>query len=80
MGFSKQENWSAVPCRPPGDLPDSGIKPDFPVSPEFQVDSLPTEPPRKPHSRSLLVIYFIYCGIYMSIPTSQFIPPPLSPW
>jgi len=26
------------------------------------------------HSRSLLVIYFIYKSVYMSIPTSQFIP------
>ena len=27
MGFSKQECWSVLLCRPPGDLPDSGIKP-----------------------------------------------------
>ena len=27
-----------------GDLPDSGIKPTSPVSPAFQVDSLPTRP------------------------------------
>ena len=35
--------WVAFP--PPGDLPDPGIEP---VSPELQVDSLPTEPPGKP--------------------------------
>ena len=29
------------------------------------------------HSRSLLVIYFIYSSIYMSVPISLFIPPPL---
>ena len=27
MGFSRQEYWSELPCPPPGDLPDPGIKP-----------------------------------------------------
>ena len=27
MGFSRQEFWSGLPCPPPGDLPDAGIKP-----------------------------------------------------
>ena len=27
MGFSRQEYWSRLPCPPPGDLPDAGIKP-----------------------------------------------------
>ena len=27
MGFSLQEYWSGLPCPPPRDLPDSGIKP-----------------------------------------------------
>ena len=27
MGFSRQEYWSALPCPPPGDLPDPGIEP-----------------------------------------------------
>ena len=26
MGFSRQEYWSGLPCPPPGDLSDSGIK------------------------------------------------------
>ena len=26
MGFSRQEYWSRLPCPPPGDLPDPGIK------------------------------------------------------
>ena len=38
IGFSQQEHWSGLPCPPPGDLPDPGIKP---TSPEFQVDTLP---------------------------------------
>ena len=40
MGFSRQEYWSALPCPPPGDLPDPGIKPG---SPALQADSLPSE-------------------------------------
>ena len=27
VGFSRQEYWSGLPCPPPGDLPDPGIKP-----------------------------------------------------
>ena len=27
MGFFRQEYWSGLPCPPPGDLPDSEIKP-----------------------------------------------------
>ena len=33
MGFSRQEYWSCLPCHPPGDLPDSGIKPESLTSP-----------------------------------------------
>ena len=42
--FSRQEYWSGLPYPPPGDLPNPGIRPR---SPPLQVDSLPTEPPRK---------------------------------
>ena len=34
MGFSRQEDWSGVPCPPPGDLPNPGIKPMSLMSPE----------------------------------------------
>ena len=27
MGFSRWEQWSGLPCPPPGDLPDPGIEP-----------------------------------------------------
>ena len=33
MGFSRQECWSGLPCPPPGDLPDAGIKPVSLMSP-----------------------------------------------
>ena len=45
MGFSRQEYWSGLPCPPPVDLPDPGIKPG---SPTLQVDSFPSKPPGKP--------------------------------
>ena len=40
VGFSRQEYWSALPCAPPGQLPDSGIKPLLPATSALQVDSL----------------------------------------
>ena len=36
MEFSRQEYCSGLPCPPPGDLPDPGIKPRFPA---LQADS-----------------------------------------
>ena len=35
MGFSGQKYWSGLPCLPPGDLPDPGIKPASLMSPEL---------------------------------------------
>ena len=42
MGFSRQEHWNGLPCPPPGDLPNPGIKPAPPVAPALQADSLPS--------------------------------------
>ena len=33
MGFPRQERWSRLPFPPPGDLPDSEIKPPSPGPP-----------------------------------------------
>ena len=49
IGFSRQEYWCGLPFPSPGDLPDPGIEPRFPV---FQADSLPTELQGKPNYRS----------------------------
>ena len=46
MGFSREEYWSELPCPPPGDLPDPGIKPTSPASPALQADT--SEPLGKP--------------------------------
>ena len=44
MEFSRQDYWSGLPLPFPGDLPDPGIEPGFPV---LQADSSPSEPPGK---------------------------------
>ena len=49
-GFSRQEYWSGLPCPPPGDLPNPGIKPRPPA---MQMDSLPAEPQGKHFSEKL---------------------------
>ena len=46
LGFSRQEHWSGLPCPPPEDLPNPGIKPR---SLALQADSLPYGPPGKPY-------------------------------
>ena len=40
LGFSRQEQWSGLPCPPPGEHPDPGMQPESPASPALQVDSL----------------------------------------
>ena len=54
MGFSRQEHWSGLPFRSPGDLPDPGIKPR---SPTLQADALTSEPPGKPHRACAISIH-----------------------
>ena len=48
MGFFGQEYWSGLPFPPPGDLPNSGIEPESPMSPALQAYSLPPELSGKP--------------------------------
>ena len=40
VGFSGQEHCSGLPCPPPEDLPDPGIKPGSLAAPVSQADSL----------------------------------------
>ena len=47
--LSRQEYWSGLPFPSPGNLPDPGIKPTFPVSPALQAESVQPELPGKPH-------------------------------
>ena len=54
LGFSRQEYWNGLPCRPPG------IKPRSPV---LQADSLPIEPPGKPKNTGVDSLSF-HQGIF----------------
>ena len=58
MGFSRQEYWGGLPSPSPGDLPNPGIEPG---SPALQSDYLPTDPPGKPQTNTVLY------GNYISI-------------
>ena len=55
MGFSRQEYWSRLSCPSPEDLPNPGIEFRSPRS-LLKADSLPSEPPGKPHR--LFLAYF----------------------
>ena len=49
MGFSRQKYWSGLPCPPPKDLPEPGIKPvASPASSVLQEDSLLLSHPGSP--------------------------------
>ena len=41
LGFPRQEYWSGLPFPPPGDLPNSKIKPTSPMTPALKADTLP---------------------------------------
>ena len=51
-GLSRQEYWSGLPCPPPGDLPNPGIKSTSPV---LQADYLPTERLGKPKNTGVIL-------------------------
>ena len=44
MGFTRQEYQTELPCFPPGDLPDSGIKPMSPALPGYFSTKQPGKP------------------------------------
>ena len=56
MEFSRKEYWSGLPCPPPGDLPDPGIKPRTPA---LQADSLPFKS-RKPSVKEERDAYYVW--------------------
>ena len=52
MGFSRQDYCSGLPCPPPEDLPDPGIKPMSLTLPVLTGSSLPCTPLGKPTTAS----------------------------
>ena len=60
MGSSRQEHWSGLSFPFPRDLPDPGIKSEFPASPALAGEFFTTEPPGKPFSVSHTASYFSF--------------------
>ena len=56
MGFSRQEDWSGLPCPPPKDLLEVGIKP---VSPALAGRFFITKPPGKPKAMYILYLCLV---------------------
>ena len=52
--FSRPEYWSGQPFPSPGYLPNPGIEPRYPA---LQAYSLPAEPPGKPYSVLLTIVF-----------------------
>ena len=63
MGFSRQEYWSGLPCPPPGDLPDPGVKPS---SPALQVDSLPLSHRESPQNTVTDIQDYILESVFLA--------------
>ena len=55
MGFPRQQYWSGLPFPPSRDLPDPGIEPASPVSPELAGRVFTTQPPGKPPGNLKLI-------------------------
>ena len=58
-GLSTEEYWSRLPCPPPGDLPNPGIKPTSLSLLHWWVGSLPLAPPGKTQLLICSVIYLV---------------------
>ena len=62
MRFSRQEDWSGLPCSPPGNLPDPGIES---MSPALQVDSLLLSHQESPYSP--ISAAYLYCSCIVNL-------------
>ena len=60
MGFSRQKQWSGLPCPPPGHLPELGIEPQAPASPALSADSLPLSHQGSPLNMKCLFLFYLW--------------------
>ena len=67
MGFSRQEYWTGLPCPPPGNLPDPGLKPASSVIPCIAGGFFTTEAPGKP---MLSLSWHLSCLVFSEVPGS----------
>ena len=73
MGFSRQEQWRGLPCPPPGDLPDQGIKPMYFMSPPLADGFFTNSAPGKPHI-GVLILWFPLFQDFFVIPYCNWLP------
>ena len=64
MRLSGQVYWSGLPCPPPGDHPDLGIKPVSLMSPALSGVSLPRVPLGKPLNYENMITHYRRLGKY----------------
>ena len=71
LGYSRQEYWSGLPCPPPGDLPNPGIKLASLSLLLWQAGSLPLGPRGKPTisfgTHQILYLEYFFSGVTTSI-------------
>ena len=65
--ISRQQYWSELPCPPPGDLPNPGIKSR---SPTRQADFLLSEPPEEPKNTGVGSLSLLQ-GIFLTQKLNQ---------
>ena len=63
MGFSRQEDWSGLPCPPPGDLLDPGIEPTSPMSPALRGRFFTISTTWEAHTYRQMGTYTYMCAI-----------------
>ena len=68
MGFSRQDYWSALPCPPPGDFPDPGIKPTSLTSPALAGEFFTTSATWEAHVTCIISFnpYYSVVGFVIS--------------
>ena len=71
MEFSRQEYWSGLPCHPPGDLPNSGIKPPSLTSPALAACSLPLTPSGKYNKVQFVAFFFSLLSLRLKVKTQR---------
>ena len=74
MKFSREEHWSGLPCPPPGDLLNPGIKPTCPETPALAITAFTTaatwEASNSLTAAKLLQLCPTLCGPHRQQPNS----------
>ena len=72
MGFSRQEYWNGLPCPPPGNLPDPGIKLPSLMSPALAGGFFTTSATWEAHySLNLLLLFLPHASFSRELATTS---------